>query len=590
MNSAPHNLPVQLSSFVGRQQELAELKCLLGEARLVTLIGVGGCGKTRLALQVAAACAHETAWQELYPDGLWFVELASISDPEFVPRQMALLFGVYEDEGQPLLTTLVASLRSKRLLLILDNCEHLIRACAQVAAQLLQLCPQVRILATSREALGLTGEMIMRVPSLSLPSADDIHSIEALQQSEAVQLFVIRARDVQATLQITPANAPAIGRICQRLDGIPLAIELAAARVQGLAVEQIANRLQDRFRLLTRGSRTALPRHQTLQAAIDWSYDLLNEAEQALLRRLSVFVGGWSLEAAEAVCSGTEAGDAFDVLALQMSLVEKSLVVTEAQEETTRYRLLETIRDYALKKLAEAGEATLWRGRHLAFFTQLTEEGENQIHSAGQEIWFNQTSLEYDNYRAALEWATESGAVITGLRLAIVLHPFRRLYNHEREAAAWLANLLARATPEEIAIVAQHVADAGLLSVIQEIQSRTPAQSQVGEPPPTVRAHLVEEKAATARADGHRPAVEDATALVKTEEIARQLPSLLTARELDVLRLLADGLKDMQIAERLVISPRTVHAHLNAIYQKLGVNSRSAATRYAVEKGIVSKQ
>jgi predicted ATPase/DNA-binding CsgD family transcriptional regulator len=589
MNSAPHNLPVQLSSFVGRQQEMAELKCLLGKARLVTLIGVGGCGKTRLALQVATARAHETAWQELYPDGLWFAELASISDPEFIPRQMALLFGVYEDEGHPLLTTLAASLHSKRLLLILDNCEHLIKACAQVAAQLLQLCPQVRILATSREALGLTGEIIMRVPSLSLPKADDIHSIEALQQSEAVQLFVIRARDVQATLQITPANAPAIGRICQRLDGIPLAIELAAARVQGLAVEQIANRLQDRFRLLTRGSRTALPRHQTLQAAIDWSYDLLNEAEQALLRRLSVFVGGWSLEAAEAVCSSTEAGDAFDVLALQMSLVEKSLVVTEAQEETTRYRLLETIRDYAFKKLSEAGEVTQWRGRHLAFFTQLTEEGENQIHSAGQEIWFNQTSLEYDNYRAALEWATESGAMITGLRLAIVLHPFWRLYDHEREAAAWLTNLLACATPEEIATVAQLVADAGLLSAIEEIQSRTPDQKHHAEPSPAVRAHL-EEKVARARAEDHEPAVEEATLLAKVEGIGRQIPPLLTARELDVLRLLADGLKDMQIAERLVISPRTVHAHLNAIYQKLGVTSRSAATRYAVEKGIVSKQ
>jgi predicted ATPase/class 3 adenylate cyclase len=311
LDAHPHNLPIQLTSFIGRVREIAEVKRLLGTARLVTLTGSGGAGKTRLALQVAADVVED------YPDGVWLAEFAPIADPALVPKTVASTLNVSEQPGRDMTDTLVEALRPKSLLLMLDNCEHILAACRDLAAALLRTCPHVRILATSREGLGLPGEMVWRVPSLSVP--EDIRHLprpEELLLYDAVRLFVDRAVTTTPGFTVTSENAPAVAHVCRRLDGIPLAIELAAARVKVLAVEQIAVRLDNRFRLLTRGSRTVLPRHQTLQAAIDWSYELLSDRERAVLCRLSVFAGGWTLEAAEAVCTGggIEASDVLDLL------------------------------------------------------------------------------------------------------------------------------------------------------------------------------------------------------------------------------------------------------------------------------------
>jgi predicted ATPase/class 3 adenylate cyclase len=343
-----HNLPAQLTRFVGREQEIAAVNDLLAHARLLTLTGVGGTGKTRLALQVAADLLEE------YPDGVWLVELAPLADPTLVPQTVASALGVREEPRRPLTATLTDHLRPKSLLLVLDNCEHLLTASAQLADALLRACPKLRILASSREGLGVLGEQTYRVPSLSLPDHKHLPPLETLQEFEAVQLFADRARLSQATFALTPANARAVAQVCERLDGIPLALELAAARVKALPVEQIVQRLEDRFRLLTGGSRTALPRQQTLRAAMDWSYDLLTEEERALLRRLSVFTGGFTLAAAEAVCAenGIEEGDVLDLLT---RLVEKSLAVYEAELGEGRYRLLETVRGHRREAVVMRG-------------------------------------------------------------------------------------------------------------------------------------------------------------------------------------------------------------------------------------------
>jgi class 3 adenylate cyclase len=300
----PNNLPIQTTSFVGREREIAEVKALLGRTRLLTLTGSGGAGKTRLSLQVAADLLDQ------YADGVWLAELAPLTDPNLVPQTVAQVLGVREEPGRTITQTLVDYLRPKKLLLLLDNCEHLLTACAQLADTLLRACPDLRILASSREGLNIAGETTYRIPSLSLPPVGAGQSVpstpESLSQYEAVRLFIERAQSAQPSFTVTNQNAPAVAQLCYRLDGIPLAIELAAARVRALPVEQIAARLDDRFRLLTGGSRTALPRQQTLRALIDWSYDLLSPEEQTLLRRLSVFAGGWTLEAAEAVCADPE--------------------------------------------------------------------------------------------------------------------------------------------------------------------------------------------------------------------------------------------------------------------------------------------
>lgn len=403
--AVPNNLPQQLTSFVGREQELAELRDLLEDrqVRLLTLIGPGGTGKTRLSLQAAGNVLDG------FVDGVWLVELANVPDPRQVSQAIAAVLGIAEQMGRPLLDMLTDFLRQRSLLLILDNCEHVIDECARLADHLLRHCPELQLLASSREALGIGGEQIFRVRSLALPSdGGEVKDWrpEELARFEGIRLFVERAAAVHPGFALTSDNGPAVLQVCLRLDGIPLAIELAAARVWVLSPQQIAERLDDRFRLLTGGSRTALPRQRTLQALIDWSYDLLSEPERTLLRRVSVFSGGWTLDAAEDVCSGSGV-ERYQVLDLLEQLVNKSLVMTEESETGMRYRLLETIRQYAQEKLVERLEADATRKRHLAFRVQQAEEAWLAFTQLRGGPWFSRVRVEADNMRAVHAWALE---------------------------------------------------------------------------------------------------------------------------------------------------------------------------------------
>ena len=434
----PNNLPRQLTSFVGREQEMADVKRLLAATSLLTLVGTGGAGKTRLSLQVAADVL------EMYRDGAWLVELASLTDPALVPQVVAAALGVREQAGRSVVQTLQEFLQTRALLLVLDNCEHLVAACAALADGLLRACPDLRILATSREALGIAGETTWRIPSLSMPDprradfgASDLAA--ALPQYEAVRLFIDRALAVSPGFAVTNENAPSVAEICHRLDGIPLALELAAARIRVLSPEQIAARLDDRLRLLTGGSRTALPRQQTLRALVDWSYDLLSEQERTLLRRLSVFAGGWTLEAAEAVCAGDGIED-WEILDLLTQLVDKSIVIAEAHGDTTRYRLLETLRQYGAEKLAASGEQASRQRVHADWFLQLAEG--LSVDWFGPEVAARtaQLSADEDNLRAVLAWTLAEATderIEHGLRLAASLSGFWFAKSQTTEARRW---------------------------------------------------------------------------------------------------------------------------------------------------------
>ena len=393
-DDAPHNLPIPTTSFVGREREIDEVVAVVGRSRLVTLTGSGGCGKTRLALQTATELA------EGFPDGVWFVELARLTDSRLVAEAVAEALGVGEVAGEGRQRALSAFVRERGLLLILDNCEHLLDACGRLADALLRDGPSVKILATSREALGLSGEVVYRVPSLSLPEGEGEGDV---MRYEAPRLFLERARLHRPDFVVDEGNASALVALCRRLDGIPLAIELAAARVRALSIEQIDARLDDRFRLLTGGSRAALPRQQTLRALVDWSHSLLTDRERTALRRLGVFVGGWSLEAAEEVVAGADVEE-WEVLDLLASLVDKSLVQVEEGAET-RYRLLETVRQYALEKLLAEDDSAPTRQSHLDFFLALAEQAAPHLTGLEQVRWFASLKKEHDNLRAALEWS-----------------------------------------------------------------------------------------------------------------------------------------------------------------------------------------
>ena len=436
----PDNLPLQLTSFVGREREMAKVKRLLADQRLLTLTGPGGCGKTRLALAVG----HELV--EEFKDGAWLVELASLSDPALVAQTVAFTLGVREQPGRPLTETLADSLRPREVLLVLDNCEHLVEACANLADALLRACPRLRILATSRETLGIAGETPWLVPSLSLPAGRQPPAIEEMPRFEAVRLFIERTTAVLPGFALTDRNAQAVAQVCQRLDGIPLAIELAAARARVLAVEQIAARLDGCFRLLAAGSRTALPRHRTLRATIDWSHELLSEEERALFRRLSVFAGGFTLEAVEAVCAG-EGIEEDEVLDLLSHLVDKSLVMVEERGGEARYRLLETVRQYGHEKLLESEAAESIRGRHANFFLALAEEADPKLKGAQSRLWLERLEIEHDNLRAALRWAADAGEVETLLLLAGALWWFWLRNGHLSEGRRWLEDALEWAEP-----------------------------------------------------------------------------------------------------------------------------------------------
>jgi predicted ATPase/tRNA A-37 threonylcarbamoyl transferase component Bud32 len=345
----PNNLPQQVTNFVGREHQIAEVKALLASTRLLTLLGLGGIGKTRLALQVATETLH------LYPDGVWLVELASLTDSALVPQTIASAMGVRAEPGRPVTEALSASLRTSRTLLVLDNCEHLVAICAAVVEEILLACPNLKVLTTSREALGIVGEAVWRVPILSVPRQENVIDPSELLKYESVRLFVERVKLNKAGFTLTEKNAGTVADLCRQLEGIPLAIELAAARAKVLSVEQILAKMDDRFSLLMGGGRTTLQRQQTLRAAIDWSYGLLSEEERALMRRLTIFPRGWTLEAAEEVCSG-DGIEEWAVLDLLTQLVDKSLVMADEQEGEGRYRMLETIRHYGLEKLRESGD------------------------------------------------------------------------------------------------------------------------------------------------------------------------------------------------------------------------------------------
>jgi len=471
----PTNLPAALTSFVGRGRELAAVEYGLaqgpGACRLLTLTGAGGGGKTRLALEVAAAVRPH------YPDGVWLVELAALADPALVPAAVAAALDLRELPGASFMAAMAAltdTLQVRRMLLVLDNCEHLVAACAGLAARLLRACPHLQILATSREALGIAGETVWRLPPLSLPPlTEDLRqfpradappgraeedvvveaaALDRLQRFEAVQLFVERARASRPDFTLTGRNAAAVAQICRRLDGLPLAIELAAARLSALSTRDVAARLDDRFRLLTAGNRAALPRHQTLRGVLDWSYTLLNAPEQALLRRLAVFAGGWTLEAAETVCAGEPVREC-DVLDLLAGLEAKSLVTLvddpappdPHEDGESRYGLLETVRQYAADHLAANGELDAAGGAHAAYILTLAERAEPGLYGPRQRYWLDRLEAEHDNIRAALAWSTREGAdAQTAARLTGALGWFWRLHGHLNEGRRWLTIVLSK--------------------------------------------------------------------------------------------------------------------------------------------------
>jgi non-specific serine/threonine protein kinase len=433
----PSNVPPLRVPLIGRDGELAGLSTLLNEplTRLVTVTGVGGTGKTCLVLRVAEEVRRHFA------DGVWLVELAPLGEPELVTDTAATVLGVPEGRGQPL-ATLVAYLRRKQLLLVLDNCEHLIDACARLAAQILAAAPDVRLLLTSREPLLIAGERNVRIAPLAAPDPDDFArlSVEEVASYPAVQLFMERAQAVAPALRLDPTTAPAIGEVCRRLAGIPLALELAAARLRVLTLPQLVERLGDTFQLLGGASRMTPTRQQTLRASLDWSHALLPQPEQAVFRRLAVFSGGCELEAAEHVCVSSEEAAVAPAAMLDLitGLVDKSLVAMDAQGPAAWYRLLEPVRQYARERLETDGEDAATRRRHAAYYVDLAERAARQLHGPSQVIWLTRLERERDNLRAALSWAQSEPDAEVLLRLAVALVPFWEVRGPFSEGRRWL--------------------------------------------------------------------------------------------------------------------------------------------------------
>jgi predicted ATPase/DNA-binding CsgD family transcriptional regulator len=545
-----HNLPSIPGSFVGRDRDIDELQMLLSDARLVTLTGPAGVGKTRLALEAVEVML------ESFTDGAWLVELAPLDRADHVPDAVAAALGVREQAGQSLVATLANALRHRKQLLILDNCEHLVAACASLASQLLRECPLLRILATTREALRIAGETIWRVAPLSLPEADALAptssaAVEGLLRAEAVQLFLARTRAAMPDFQITAHETPAVARICRQLDGIPLALELAAARVPGLGLEQLARRLDDPFRVLVSGDRAAAPRQRTLRALLDSGYELLSEPERIMLRRCSVFSNSWTLDAAEGVCAGEEV----DPGSLLPVLVDKSQVVLEERAGRARYRFLEVPRRYAAEKLRDAGEEAMLRYRHLEWFALWAEQAaEEMLTGADGLVWFDRLAAESDNLRAALAWSEQASAdpnrataaVNAGLRLGAAV---RHVWDLQGDSRA--------ARTRVLALLGTGKGDCAI---------RAKVMQQRGAPDPSWRIEHERRLAAS----------------------PSEMPGELTRREGEVAALVAQGYTNRAIAEALVITERTAEGHVERIRGKLGFQSRAQVAVWAVRSNLLA--
>jgi predicted ATPase/class 3 adenylate cyclase len=462
LSAFPNNLPAELSSFIGRKQELNAVRDALARARLVTLTGAGGAGKTRLALQVAADQIEQ------HPDGVWLVDLAGLADPGLVTQAVLTALHVPEPAGRPALDVLTSYLGSRDVLVVLDNCEHLIGAAAEVVDRVLRAAPKARFIATSREPLNVPGEVSWRVPSLSLP---DDGSAPGEDGSEAVALFVERARAADPTFELTPEREEVVASITRRLDGLPLAIELAAARVRALSVEEIRVRLADRFALLTGGARTALPRQRTLEAAVAWSHDLLDENERRLFARLSVFAGSFDLDAVDAVCSADPI-QRDQILDLLTRLVDKSLVSVMHAGGATRYRLLETLRDYARNRLAASGEAPAMQDAHTRWAVAFATSAGAQLMGPEQARWLHEIAANRDDLRAALARTIENGDPESGLRIMVGL-TFQWQIAGVREARAWLEPLLAREDAVSPGLLGLGLSLYGVLLAVQGLRDRS---------------------------------------------------------------------------------------------------------------------
>jgi predicted ATPase/class 3 adenylate cyclase/DNA-binding CsgD family transcriptional regulator len=680
LNSRANNLPIQLTQLIGREKEVARVLHLLRreDIHLLTLTGPGGTGKTRLGLQVAAELS------DAFPDGVHFVNLAPISDPTFVVPTIAQTLAVKEITDQPLLDLLKAFLHEKHLLLLLDNFEQVVSAATYVA-ELLVTCPKLKVLVTSRAVLQVRGEQEFAVPPLQLPDPKHLPDLVAFSQYEAVALFIQRAQSVKPEFQVTNANAPAVAEICVRLDGLPLAIELAAARVKVLPPPALLARLGQRLTVLTSGARDAPARQQTLRNTIEWSYHLLEADEQRLFRRLSVFVGNCTLEAVEAVCSALDTADAAGpVLEGVASLIDKNLLqqIEQTQGEP-RLVMLETIREYGLEALAVSEEMEATRQAHTAYYLVLAEKTEPEPRGQQQAIWQWRMEREYDNLLAAWQWAVEQGKsgqrVEMILRLYGVLVRFSMGHSNMSEGTNFLKRALSLITFKQgdvvtaqsltkeirhqlgttlwLALLAQGAARMGDYTTARALSVRSlTLASKVGDNRDIVlyvegladvvaaqgestwaarlwgsaealretmgtpiwpieraryertvaaaRASLGEKAFAAAWAEGRGMTPEQALAAQGSTMVSSAsttggqssappdtspitYPDGLTAREVEVLRLVAQGLTDAHIAEQLVISPRTVNTHLTSIYGKIQVSSRSAATRYAIEHHLV---
>lgn len=460
LSKHPNNLPKQVTNFIGREKEAACLMGLIEKGRMVTLTGSGGTGKSRLSIHVAANMI------EKFPDGAWFVELASLDEPRFVALTVCDALGLKEQVGKSALQALIEHLQEKKLLLILDNCEHLVDECARFASELLQACSEITLLATSRERLGIIGEQTYRVPSLSLPESKADQNASNLAQYESVRLFIDRARLHDNEFEVSNSNAPALASICNRLDGIPMAIELAAARVRSLTLDDINDKLDQRFRLLTGGSRSALPRQQTLRSLIDWSYDLLAYVEQDLLCRLAVFSGGWTLVSAEDVCSGNGI-ESFEMLDLLTSLYDKSLITLEISDGRTRYGMLETVRQYAHDRLALSPIAIDIKTNHLRHFIKFAKNANKKMLGPDRKFQIEALEREHDNIRAALSWSGEDDHNFDkGLELASLLWKFWFARGHIFEGRDWLQKKLDKPS-EDLTVRAEALFGAATLAEIQ---------------------------------------------------------------------------------------------------------------------------